>query len=126
MRFTKFNRKRYVDPWWKYRVSQNKARYRADKGKLRVLDSFHTENQTWGALHKAWKGYTIAKNKFELARMEYYARVIQKLQNELGLPISSFSELNIYPAERQAYPEDDDVTTCYDVGYVSKEDMKEW
>jgi hypothetical protein len=41
-----------------------------------------------GALHKAWKGYTIAKNKFELARMDHYARVIQKLQNELGLRIS--------------------------------------
>jgi hypothetical protein len=98
MRFYKFNRNRSVDPWRKYWVSQNKASYLADRGKLRVLDSFHTENQTWGALHKAWKG-SIAKNKFELARMEYYARVIQKLQNELGLRVSSFPDLSLYPAE---------------------------
>jgi hypothetical protein len=57
--------------------------------------------------------------------MEYYARVIQKLQNELGLQVSSFPDLNLYPAEGEAYS-DDDVTIHYDVEYVSKEDMKEW
>jgi hypothetical protein len=125
MRFYKFNRNRSVDPWRKYWVSQNKASYLADRGKLRVLDSFHTENQTWGALHKAWKGYTIAKNKFELARMEYYARVIQKLQNELGLQVSSFPDLSLYPAEGEVYSEyGEDIT--YDVDYVSNQDMKEW
>ena len=125
MRFYKFNRSRSVDPWRKYRVSQNKASYLADRGKLRVLDSFHTENQTWDALHKAWKGYTIAKNNFELARMEYYARVIQKLQNELGLQVSSFPDLSLYPAEGEVYSEcGEDIT--YDVDYVSNQDMKEW
>lgn len=58
MRFHKFNRNRSLDPMQKYCISQRKASYLADRGKLRVLDSFHTENQTWGALHKAWKGYT--------------------------------------------------------------------
>ena len=126
MRFTKFNRSRPLDPWQKYRISQNKANYLARRGKLRVLDSLYTENKTWGALHKTWKGYTIAKNKFELARMEYYARVIQKLQNELGLPVSSFPDLNIYPAEVEGYSQVDDITTYYDVDYVSNQDMKEW
>lgn len=125
MRFYKFNRSRSVDPWRKYWVSQNKASYLADRGKLRVSDSFHTENQTWGALHKAWKGYTIAKNKFELARMDHYARVIQKLQNELGLRVSSFPEVNLYPAEGKVYSEcGEDIT--YDVDHISKEDMREW
>ena len=35
-----------------------------------MLDSFNFENQTWGALHKDWKGYVIAKNKDELSRMK--------------------------------------------------------
>ena len=57
--------------------------------------------------------------------MEYYARVIQKLQNELDLQVSSFPDLNIFPLEGEGYSQDD-VTTYYDVEYVSKEDMKEW
>jgi hypothetical protein len=60
-----------------------------------MLDSFHFENQTWGALHKAWKGYVIAKNKDELSRMKYYAIVIQKLEHELGIKVSSFPELDL-------------------------------
>jgi len=39
------------------------------------------ENQTWDALHKAWKAYVIAKNKDEPDRMKYYAIVIQKLES---------------------------------------------
>ena len=31
-----------------------------------------------GALHKAWKGYVIAKNKDEYDKMELYARRIQE------------------------------------------------
>lgn len=61
----------------------------------RVLDSSYFENQTWGALHKAWKGYVIAKNKDEFERLEYYAGVIQTLQKELRLEISSFPDLGM-------------------------------
>ena len=50
---------------------------------LDTLDSFYFENQTWRALHKAWKGFVIAKNKYEVDRMYYHATVIQKLQKEL-------------------------------------------
>lgn len=63
----------------------------------RLLDSCYFENQTWGALHKAWKGYIIAKIKYEFDRECYYAEVIQKLQKELGLRISSFSHLRLIP-----------------------------
>ena len=65
----------------------------------RILDSFYFENQTWGALHKAWKGYVIAKNKDEFDWIEYYASVIQKLQKELGLRISSFPDLGLMAQE---------------------------
>ena len=65
--------------------------------RIRLLDSCYFENQTWGALHKAWKGYVIAKNKYELEEMYYYGNVIRKLQGELGLPISSFPDLGLVP-----------------------------
>jgi hypothetical protein len=31
----------------------------------KMLDSGFFENEIWGALHKAWRGYVIAKNKGE-------------------------------------------------------------
>jgi hypothetical protein len=59
--------------------------------------------------------------------MEYYARVIQKLENELGLSISSFPDLNIYPVEGGRHPEEiDDVNTPYDIDHIPKEEIKEW
>ncbi|CAN5512642.1 hypothetical protein BH18THE2_BH18THE2_27790 [soil metagenome] len=88
MKFYKFNRRRYADPRKRYLIAQKKARYLADRGKVRILDSLYTENKTYGALCKAWLAYVISKNKLELPQMEYYARVIQKLQYELGLPFS--------------------------------------
>jgi hypothetical protein len=48
-------------------------------------------------LYKTWKGYVIAKNKYEVDRMDYYASVIRKLQEELGLPISFFPKLGLVP-----------------------------
>jgi len=44
----------------------------------RVLDSGSFDNQVWGALIKAWKGYVIAKNKDEYEKMLRYARIIQE------------------------------------------------
>ena len=61
-----------------------------------------------------------------LKKDKYYARVIQKLQNELGLQVSSFPDLNIFALEEAGYSQDDDITTYYDVDYVSNLDMKEW
>ena len=63
----------------------------------RLLDSCYFENQAWGAIHKAWKGYIIAKNKDEVDRLYYYAEVIQKLQRELGLSVSLFPPLGLSP-----------------------------
>lgn len=63
-----------------------------------------------------------------MGRARYYARVIQKLQYELGLPVSSFPDLNIYPAEEgeRNSEEEGDVTTPYDIDHKSNEGMKEW
>ena len=55
-----------------------------------MLDSGFFENQVWGALHKAWKGYVIAKNKDEHDKMERYADIIQECQDDLGLQVVHF------------------------------------
>ena len=62
-------------------------------GRSKILSCIFFENQAWGGLHKAWKGYVITKNKDEYDNMEHYARVIQENQHELGLPISSFDNI---------------------------------
>ena len=99
MRYYKFNRDRSSDLIQKYQKSWKKTKYMVGRNKSQILDSLNFENQTWGALHKAWKGYIIGKNKFELDKMEHYAAVIQKLQKELGLKISEFPNLNLEPLD---------------------------
>ncbi|MFL6472679.1 MAG: hypothetical protein ACJ71H_17735 [Nitrososphaeraceae archaeon] len=44
-------------------------------------------------MHKAWKGYVIAKNKGEDDKKEHYARIIQECQDDLGLKVSSFPDI---------------------------------
>lgn len=61
-------------------------------------------------------------NLCQTEKARYYERVIQKLQNELGLQISSFPVLNIYPVE-EGYSEGEDTTTYYNVDHISKEDF---
>ena len=61
----------------------------------KMLDSGFYENVVWGALHKAWKGYVIAKNKGEDDKMKLYARRIQELQHDLGLEVSSFPNIGM-------------------------------
>ena len=58
-----------------------------------MLESGFFENQVWGALHKAWKGYVIAKNKDEYDKMLHYADIIQECQDDLGLRVSSFHNI---------------------------------
>jgi hypothetical protein len=59
-----------------------------------VLKSGFTVEETFNGLKKAWRGYTIAKNKGEKDRLVYYASVVQKLQKELGLGLASFHGLD--------------------------------
>jgi hypothetical protein len=66
-----------------------------DTDRSKMLDSSFFENQVWSALHKAWKGYVIAKNKDEHDKMERYARIIQESQYDLGLEVSSFDNIGM-------------------------------
>jgi hypothetical protein len=54
-----------------------------NSGRSKMVESGYFENETWGALHKAWKGYAIAINKNEHQKIKRYARIIQELQHEL-------------------------------------------
>jgi hypothetical protein len=64
-------------------------------GRSKVLDSGFFDNQVWGALYKAWKGYIIAKNKDEYEKMQVYARRVQELQHDLGLEVDSFDNIGM-------------------------------
>jgi hypothetical protein len=95
MKYHRFNRwGRYdmfaVNTYYKSRKKQD---YMVNTGRSKMLDSGFFENQVGGGLHKAWKGYVIAKNKDEYEKMEHYARIIQESQHDLGLPISSFDNI---------------------------------
>jgi hypothetical protein len=95
MKYHRFNRRGRYDmfalhTYFKYR---KKSLYMTDTDRSKMLDSGFFENQVWGALHKAWKGYTIAKNKREDDKMEVYAHRVQELQHDLGLEVSSFDNI---------------------------------
>ena len=87
MKFYKFNRRRYTDRGRGILSHRKKQDILSIEGRCGYY-SLYTENKTYGALCKAWLAYVISKNKLELPQLEYYARVIQKLQYELGLPFS--------------------------------------
>ncbi|MCJ7637684.1 MAG: hypothetical protein MUO21_09375 [Nitrososphaeraceae archaeon] len=61
----------------------------------RVLPSGYFEGQTWGALNKCWLGFVIAKEKLEWDKIEIYAKRIKKLERELGIEVTDFSEWGI-------------------------------
>ena len=46
-----------------------------------------------GALHKAWVGYNRAISKWEFDNQIKYAKIIRKLQRDLGLELSDFKIL---------------------------------
>ena len=62
--------------------------------------------------------YTISKNK-----LEYYARIIQKLQHELGLSIASFYELNLFPLKKEGFSQEE-IDRHYDIEYVTRQKVE--
>ena len=91
----------------RYLRSSKKLQGQLYRNKAYLLDSGFFDTQTIGALKRAWKGYTIAKNKGEIIRKEYYMCLINKLQKELGIEITKFPELEMFHDEeyREAYIE---------------------
>jgi hypothetical protein len=64
----------------------------------------------WGALHRAWVGYVIAKSQDDYEKMRKYAIVIRKFQRRLNIAISNFLEIGVYGFEEdfENKEEDDD------------------
>ena len=60
-----------------------------------ILPSGYFESQTWGALHKCWVGFVIAKAKMEGDKIDLYAKRIQNLERELGIEVTDFSDWGI-------------------------------
>jgi hypothetical protein len=82
--FDKFVKRKKWDPYKGYKYGHRYSR---------MLPSGYYENQALGALHKAWIGYIIAKNKSQFVRQIKYAKIIRKLQRELGLELTDFKIL---------------------------------
>src|SRR5215207_5148812 len=64
----------------------------------------------WGALHRAWVGFVIAKSQDDLEKMRKYAVVIRKFQRRLNIAISDFLDIGVYGFEEdfENKEEDDD------------------
>jgi hypothetical protein len=57
------------------------------------LPSEYAEKRTYRSLKRAWIGFKIAKQEGNHNKMKYYAEGIQKFQRQLGLTVSSFSDI---------------------------------
>jgi hypothetical protein len=64
----------------------------------------------WGALHRAWVGYVIAKSQNDYEKMRKYAIVIRKFQRRLNIAISDFLDIGVFGFEEnfENKEEDDD------------------
>ena len=64
----------------------------------------------WGALHRAWVGFVIAKSQDDYEKMRKYAIVIRKFQRRLNIAISDFPDIGVYGFEEdfENKEEDDD------------------
>ena len=58
-----------------------------------MLDSGFYENLVWGALHKALERICHSQNKDEYDKMVHYTGIIQELQDDFRLRISSFPHI---------------------------------
>ena len=65
----------------------------------RPIYNKHRTTPEWGALHRAWVGYVIAKSQDDLDRMRKYAIVIRKFQRRLNIAISDFLDIGVYGFE---------------------------
>ena len=75
-----------------------------------VYNKHRRSTPEWGALHKSWVGYVIAKSQDDYEKMRKYAIVIRKFQRRLNIAISDFPEIGVYGFEEdfENKEEDDD------------------
>jgi hypothetical protein len=97
MRYRNHNQNTALSPMHRRLKNLEKLKYKTGTGRIsgKMLDSGFYEDQTHGTLHKAWVAYVISCKKDDLEKKQYYEAVIQKLQHELGIAITSFPELKL-------------------------------
>jgi hypothetical protein len=113
MRYRRHNQNTAFSLMYRRIKNLEKLKYKDRTGRLRgkLLDSGFYEDQTHGALAKAWVAYVISSKNADLERKEYYAAVIQKLEHELAKTVTDFPELRLmaldyYERNRDSLPED--------------------
>jgi hypothetical protein len=75
-----------------------------------IYNKHRRRTPEWGALHRAWVGYVIAKSQYDEEKMRKYAIVIRKFQRRLNIAISDFPDIGVYGFEEdfENKEEDDD------------------
>ena len=80
------------------------------KSRVTYYNKYRRRTPEWGALHRAWVGFVIAKSQDDYEKMRKYAIVIRKFQKRLNIAISDFPEVGICGFEEnfENKEEDDD------------------
>jgi hypothetical protein len=65
-----------------------------------IYNKHRKRTPEWGALHRAWVGFVIAKSQDDYEKMRKYAIVIRKFQWLLNIAISDFLDIGIYGFEK--------------------------
>jgi hypothetical protein len=68
----------------------------------------HRRTPEWGALYRAWVGYTIANNEDDEEQMRKYALIIRQFERRLNIAINDFPEIGIYGFKDFKDKEEDD------------------
>jgi hypothetical protein len=73
-----------------------------------VFNKHRNRTPEWGALHRAWVGYVIAKSQDDYEKMRKYAIVIRKFQRRLNIAISDFLDIGIIGFDEDFYNKEED------------------
>jgi hypothetical protein len=73
-----------------------------------IFNKHRRRTPEWGALHRSWVGYVIAKSQDDLEKMRKYAIVIRKFQRRLNIAISDFPEIGVYGFEEDFENKEED------------------
>jgi hypothetical protein len=91
--------------------------YRSRSTYRPIYNKHRRRTPEWGALHRAWVGYVIAKSQDDYEKMRKYAIVIRKFQRRLNIAISDFPDIGVYGFEEDfenKEEDDDSKLTVYD------------
>jgi hypothetical protein len=80
----------------------SRAKYRP------IYNKHRRRTPEWGALHRAWVGYVIAKSQDDYEKMRKYAIVIRKFQRRLNIAISDFPDIGVYGFEEEFENKEED------------------